>query len=97
MSIKLLNLTNQVGRLQGVAKTFNSSMEFEYDFNYEKDLEAFTKDNILDKRCEELYDYRVNELIEYLDEVQNDINNTLGEIHREIRKQKPEWYNTQKF
>lgn len=72
-------------------------MEFEYDFNYEKDLEAFTKDNILDKRCEELYDYRVNELIEYLDEVQNDINNTLGEIHREIRKQKPEWYNTQKF
>jgi hypothetical protein len=94
MNIKLLNITNQVGRLQGVAKTFYSLMEHDYNLNYEEDIKAFTKDNILDKKCEEIYDYRVNELTEYLEEVRGDIDSILGEIHREIRKQKPEFYNT---
>lgn len=92
MSEKILNITNQVNRLQGSLKEFNELMNSEFDIDFESIIIDSRRDGWFNE-APDLTDQRVLELLEYIQYFKNEIEKVEGSIHREIRKQKPKFYN----
>ena len=93
MSKTILNITDQVNWLQGSVREFGNLMNSEFDLNRESIINDSIKDGWFNE-APDLTDQRVLELLEYIQYFKDNIKGIEGEIHREIRKQKPEFYNT---
>jgi len=93
MSEKILNITNQVNRLQGSVKEFGNLMNSEFDIDFESIIIDSRRDGWFNE-APDLTDQRVLELLEYIQYFKDNLKKIEGEIHREIRKQKPSFYNT---
>jgi hypothetical protein len=93
MSKTILNITDQVNWLQGSVKEFSNLMDTEFDLNCESIINSSIKDGWFNE-APDLTDQRVLELLEYIQYFKDNLKKVEGEIHREIRKQKPNFYNT---
>lgn len=93
MSNKILNITDQVNWLQGSVKEFSNLMNSEFDLDFESIVIDSRRDGWFSD-APDLTDQRVLELLDYIQYFKDNLKKVEGEIHREIRKQKPEFYNT---